>query len=189
MLCDAHLTVLRTYGCVALTVHTICILKTVLNTMGGGIAPLQISQPCWFGRRQAKPLQVKKSLCSFKQPAARRTKFLNSLNMVQSEFINNYSTNLLSAPCGENHLSKPLISNLRILSVLLPNPTQKAVKIHLKPVLVPSSTTVFDGGFLKFSLVITDLLISHLNVFKTNICTYIYLYIYLHLILYYPSNR
>lgn len=93
-----------------------------------------VTSLCWFGRRQEKPLQVKKSLWSFKQPVVRRTEIINSLNMVRWKVINNYPTNLLPAPCGENHLSKPLICNSRIPSVLLPNPTQKAAKIHLKPV-------------------------------------------------------
>lgn len=43
-----------------------------------------VTSLCWFGRRQAKCLQANKFLWSFKQSVARRTKFINSLNMVQS---------------------------------------------------------------------------------------------------------
>lgn len=90
------------------------------------------TSPCCFFRNTRKAPPIKRFLWSFKQPELRRTELFNSLNMVQSKFIDNYSANILSCPCGQNHLSKPLISNLRFLLFCYQIPPRKLPRSILK---------------------------------------------------------
>lgn len=80
----------------------------------GGITALQISQltlgPAPADWEHKRTPRIQRFSWPFKQP-----ELFNSLKMVQSKFIDNYSANILSSPCGQNHLSNPLISNLRFL--------------------------------------------------------------------------
>lgn len=89
-------------------------------------------QPLLICRNTRKAPPIKRFSWSFKQPELRRTELFNSLNMVQSKFIDNYSENILSCLCGQNHLSKPLISNLRFLLFCYQIPPRKLPRSILK---------------------------------------------------------
>lgn len=100
--------------------------------------PDNISDPSWGWHHTSpkipadweehkKTPRIQRFSWSFKQP-----ELFNSLKMVQSKFIDNYSANILSSPCGQNHLSNPLISNFGFLLFCYQIPPRKLPRSILK---------------------------------------------------------